>query len=79
MMGTLHHHPMTTHIVEKELRQALVTMIALEITKKDITSLNIIVFILITSMSLTMNIDHGIRKHVVFVDYITMYLLSVGR
>ena len=79
MMGTLHHHPMTTHIVEKELRQALVTMIAPETNKKGITSLSILLLILNTNMSLTMNIDHGNVKHVLFVDYITMYLLCVGK
>ena len=79
MMGTLHHHLMTAHIAEKKLRQALVTMIALETNKKDITSLDILMLIFITNMSLTMNIDHGIRKHVGFMDYITMSLLSVGK
>ena len=70
---------MTTHITNKELRQALVTMVAPETNKKGITSLDILMFILITSMSLIININHGIRKHVVFLDYITMYLLSVGK
>ena len=79
MLGTLHHHPMAAHIVDKELRQDLNTMIAPETNKKGIKSLDILMFILITSMSLTMNINHDIKKHVVFVDYITMYLLSVGK
>ena len=70
---------MVVHIVEKELRQALIPMITPETNKKGITSLGILMFILITRMSLTMNIDHGIEKHVAFVDYITMYFLSVGR
>ena len=70
---------MTVHIAEKELRQALVTMIAPETNNKGIKILGILLFILITSMSLTMNIYHGIEKHVVFVDYITMYLLSARR
>ena len=78
-MGTLHHHPMKTHITEKELKQALVTMITPETTEKRITSFDILVLILITSMSLTMNIDHGVKKHVVFVDYITTYFLSAGK
>ena len=70
---------MTMHMAEKDIRQALISMIAPETNKKGITHLVIIMFILITSMSLTMNINHGIEKHVVFVDYITMYLLSVGK
>ena len=78
-MGTLHHYPMQVHVAMKDLRQALVTMIAPEKTKKGITSIDILVFIFITSMSLTMNINHGVKKHVVFVEYITMYFLSVGR
>lgn len=78
-MGTLHHNSMMTHMVVKELRQALVTMIAPETTKKGITSIDILVFIFITRISLTMNINHGIRKHVVFLDYIAMSLLSVGK
>ena len=70
---------MTTHMAVKEMRQALVTMIAPETNKKGITSFGILMFILITSMSLIININHGIRKHVVFLDYITMYLFSVGK
>ena len=70
---------MTVNIAEKELRQALVTMIAPETNKKGITSLGILIFTLITSISITMNINHGVEKHVVFLDYITMYLFSVGK
>ena len=78
-MGTLHHHPMITHIGEKDLRQSLATMIAPETNKKGITSLGILMFILITRKFITMNINHGIEKHVLFVDYIIMYLLITGK
>ena len=53
---------MTTHIAKKEMRQALVTMIAPEANKKGIASLNILMLILITSMLLLMNINHGVGK-----------------
>ena len=80
-MGTLHHHPMEAHVAVKELRQSLVTMIAPETTRKGITSLNILKFILIISMLIIMDISHGIEKLVIFVVYITMPfpLLSVKR
>ena len=72
---------MATHIAEKELRQALVTMIAPKTDKKDITSLDILKFLLIISMLIIMYISHGIEKLVIFVVYITMPfpLLSVKR
>ena len=70
---------MVVHIAEKELKQALITIMALETTGKGITSLSLPKFVLITSILLMMNINHGIEKHVVFVVYITMWLLSAGR
>ena len=79
MMGTHHHHPMTVHIVEKELRQALIAIISLQITERYITSLSILEFISITIMLLIMNVKHGIEKHVLFVVYINICLLNAGR
>ena len=70
---------MEVHVAVEELRQALITMIAPETTRKGITSLDIHKFILIISMLLIMNVNHGIRKLVIFVVYITMSLLSVGK
>ena len=54
-------------------------MIAPETTRKGITSLDMRKFILIISMFLIMNINHGIIKLFVFVVYITMSILSVGK
>ena len=79
MMGTHHHHPMTAHIAKEELRQALIAIIAPKTARKGITSLSILKFILITIMLLMMNINHGIEKHVVFVVYMTMWLLRARR
>lgn len=70
---------MSVHSVEKELRKALITIIALRTTKKGITSLSILEFITITIMMLMINIKHGIEKHVIFVVYITMCFLTTGR
>ena len=78
MMGTHHHHPMVVCIVEKELRQALVPMIIPETNKKVLTSLGILMFILITTVLLITNGNHGIEEIEVFSDCITMCLLSVG-
>ena len=64
-MGTLHHHPMEVHLAIEELRQALITMIAPKTTRKGITSLDIHNLILIISMFLIMNANHGIIKLVV--------------
>lgn len=75
MMGTHHHQCMVVCIVEKELRQALVSMIILETNKKGINSLGILLFILITTVLLIMNGNHGVEELSVFVDCITMYLL----
>ena len=54
-------------------------MITSETTRKGITSLDILKFILIIRMFLIMNINHGVRKLVVFVVYITISFLSVGK
>jgi len=63
------------HIAGRELRQALITMIAREgITSPDI----IIMFILIITMLLRINMSHGIDIHVLFVVFITMCLQGVG-
>ena len=65
-MGTLHHHPMEVHVAIEELRQALITMIAPETTRKGITSLDIHKFIFIIRMFLIMNVNHVIIKLIVF-------------
>jgi len=74
-----HRYPMVLSIVRKQLRKALIAIFTTETTRKGITSLNIWMFILITIMLLTMDVNHYIKKHVLFVVYITIYLLSVGR
>ena len=72
MMGTHNHHPMA----RKELRQALITILTPEMERKDITTLNIRMFISIMIMWLKMNVKHGIEKHVTFVDYIIIHFLK---
>ena len=79
MMGTHPHHPMVVSIVRKEMRQALITILTPETTRKGITSFDIRMFILIIIMLLMMSVKHGIKKHVPFVDYITIHFLSVGK
>lgn len=69
MMGTQHNLPMTMHIAKEELRQALISKIALEITKQRIKGLLILMFLLITSGLLMMSINHGIENHVVFCGF----------
>ena len=59
MMGTHHHHPMAVHITEKEMRQALIAIMALEIERRGINNVNIPKFILIARI-LIMNLNHGI-------------------
>jgi len=78
MMGTHPHHPMVVPIVRKELRQALIAIMTPKMVGKGITSLNIQMFISIIIMLLMMNVKHGIKKHVPFVNYITIHLLSAG-
>ena len=70
---------MVVPIAGKELRQDLSTIMTPEAARKGITSLDIQMFISIISMLLMMNVNHGIKKHVLYVDYITIHLLSVGR
>ena len=70
---------MTMHIVEEELRQALIVKIALETTKRGIKGLNILEFIFITIILLMMRRNHGTENHVVFVACITKWFLSAGR
>lgn len=77
-MGTHHHQPMGVCIAEKGLRQALVPMIIPETKKQGITSLSILMLILITTILLIMNENHGIEELAVFADCISMCLLSVG-
>ena len=79
MMGAHPHYPMAIPIAVKELRQALITIHAPEMTRKGITSFDIRMFISIIIMLLMMSIKHGIEKHVPFVDYITIHFLSVGK
>ena len=70
---------MEVSIAGKELRQAPIATLTPEITRKGITSLDIRMFISTTIMLLMMDVKHGIEKHVLFVDYITIQILSVGR
>ena len=79
MMGIHPHHPMEVPIVGKKLRLALIAIMTPEETRKGINSLHIQMLILITIMLLMMDINQGIKKHVPFVDYITIHLLSVGK
>jgi len=70
---------MAVPMARKELRQALIAILILETARKSITTLNIRMFISIIIMLLKMNVNHGIEKHVPFVDYITIHFLSVGK
>ena len=79
MIGTHPHHPMVVSIAGKELRQALITIISPKTERKGITSLDIRIFISITILLLMMDINQCIKKHVLFLDYITMHLLSAGK
>ena len=63
----------------KEPRKALITMIALETTREGIASLTIPECILIIRMLIIMVVNHGIEKLVIFLVYITMCFLSVGK
>ena len=75
MMGTHDHYPMAVPIAGKELRQALITIM----TPEAYSGLDIKMFISIIIMLLMMDINQGIEKHVPFVDYITIHLLSAGK
>jgi len=79
MMGTHPHHLMVVPIAGKELRQALITILTLETTRKCINTHDIRMFISIVIMLLMVNVKHGIENHVPFVDYITIHFLSVGK
>lgn len=79
MMRIHHHQPITVCIIEIELRQALVPMIISEPKRKGITRLDILMFILITTILLIMDVDHGIEELAVFVDCITICLLSARK
>ena len=74
MMGTHPHHPMVVSIAGKELREALIAILTSEMARKGITTLDIRMFISIIIMLLEINMNHGIKRHVPFVDYITIHL-----
>lgn len=78
-MGTHHKPPMIMHIAKEELRQDLIMRIAPKTTKTTVKSLIMLMFILITSTLLRMNIIFGIKKHVVIVACITLWLSSAAR
>ena len=78
-MGTIYHHLMVAYVAVKEVRQALITMIAPETTREGRTSITIPELILIISMLLIMVIQLGIRKLFIFVFYVTRSFLSVGK
>jgi len=78
MMGAHHHLPMIVHIIEEELRKSLINHFTPETIKRGINNLIILNFILIIGI-LMININHDIKKHVVFMVYITMSLLNVAR
>ena len=65
MMGKHPHHPM----VRKELRQALITILTPETTRKGITTLDIQMFISIIIMFLNTDVKHGIKNHVPFCGF----------
>ena len=79
MMGTHPHHPMAVPITRKDLRQARIAILTPEMARKGITTLDIRMFISIIIMLIKMNVNHGLEKHVPFVDYITIHFLSVGK
>ena len=79
MMRKYPHHPMAVSIAEKELRKALITIHTPKTARKGITTFDIQMFMLIIIMLLMMNVKHGIKKHVPFLDYITIHFLSGGK
>jgi len=79
MMGTHPHHPMAVSIARKEMRPALITILTPEMEMKGITSFDLRMVISIIITLLKMNVNHGIEKHVHFVDYITIHFISVGK
>jgi len=52
---------------------------ASEMKREGITNFDLRMLISIIIMLLEMNINHGIEKHVPFVDYIIIHFLSVGK
>ena len=79
MIGTLRHRSTVVHVAAKEPRQAPIIMMAPETTSEGILSLIIPEFILTIRMLLIMKLNHGIRKLVIFVGYVAMSFLSVGK
>ena len=79
MMGKHPHHPMIVSTTGKELRLALIAILTPETARKGITSFDIRMFISIIIMFLMMKVKHGIKKHVPFLDYITIHFLCVGK
>ena len=79
MMGKHPHHPMAVSIAGRELRQALIAILTSKTTKEGIITFDLLMFILIIIMLLIMNEDQGIEKHVLFLVYLTVPFLSVGK
>ena len=67
--GNNPHHPIEVSMARKELRQALIAILALDTERKGIISFNIQMFISMIIMFLMMSVKYGIEKHVPFVDY----------
>ena len=67
MIGTHNNPPMIVDITKEELRQALITRIAIETVTRGITSLSILILILITGKLIMMRKTYGIENHVPFV------------
>lgn len=78
-MGTNPHNLMAVPIVGKEPKQTLIAIMTSEVARKGILSLNIQMLISIIIILLMMNINQGIKKHVLFLDYITTHLLSARK
>ena len=78
-MGTLLHHSMAVHVTMKELRRAPITMITPDTTIEGIINIIIPECILIIRMLITTVVNHVIAKCTIFVVYITMCFLSVGK
>ena len=66
-MGTLHHHLTEVHGAVKEVRQALITLIAPKAAREGIINLIIPECIFIIRMLITTIVKHGIAKRVIFV------------
>jgi len=70
---------MAVSIARKESRQALIAILTTKTTRKGITTLDIRMFISIMIIFLMMDINQDIKKHVPFVDCITIHFRSVGK